>query len=200
MALPGGFRLLLQGREEMGAEELEGGGGGTGFLGVVIPAAQLDALTVTGMSLELGNLRAGHGSSLENEALSGGCAQFAMIGGVDGAEVAFGRNMQAHGCHGLVAETSGKPVPAHVFMAVINSLIGSIVGKIVEQVANIVEEGGSYQRLAGTSLQREGGGLQAVLQLADSLEPILRVTVLPEQLQDEFDFACRVGGHVVHRW
>ena len=64
MALPGGFRLLLQGREEMGAEELEGGGGGTGFLGVVIPAAQLDALTVTGMSLELGNLRAGHGSSL----------------------------------------------------------------------------------------------------------------------------------------
>ena len=183
----------------MGAEEPKGGGDGVGVLGEVIPAAELDALPVKGMGFKGSELSGVHGPSLEGEALPGRVTQFVTVGGIYGAEVALGRNVEAHGFHRLVTEASGEPVSAHLLVAVINSLVGGIIGKVMQEMADIVEKGGGHEGLTSIGFKGEGCGLQGMFQLADGLEAILRVTVLLEQLQDLFNFACRIGIHV-HLW
>ena len=66
-------------------------------------------------------------------------------------------------------------------MGVIDAVLGTILGQIVQQVADVVQEGGGNQRGPRPGLFRGPGGLQGVLRLADRFADVGGVAPFLEQ-------------------
>jgi hypothetical protein len=71
-------------------------------------------------------------------------------------------------------------------MGIVDAGIGRIIGQFVEEVPDVVEQGGSDKFRRGAGLAGEGGSLEGMLQLRNGFMAVLGMTVLVEKGDDCF--------------
>ena len=62
------------------------------------------------------------------------------VGGIDGAEVSLGGDVQADRLDDLGAEVAGEPAAAGFLVAAVDAAIGQVLILAVEQVPHVVQE------------------------------------------------------------
>lgn len=162
------------------------GGGETGDLGTVIPAAETGSGESVRECLVVQAFLRGHDTPLEGEADLGRDAQTAEVVGFDGAEVAFGGDMEADGLDDLGREALFEPASGEFLVLIVDAVVGGIVGKSVEQMADIVEQGGDDECGGSLLLFGEPGGLECVFLLRDRLPAVLGLAAFAEEREDLF--------------
>lgn len=162
----------------------EFGDGAAGLLGEVVPASEADSVLGVGEGFEGGDFGGGHGSALESEGAERFGGEGRLVHGIDGAEVALGRDVEEDGLGDFGTEEGSEFASGQMFMmAVLGFLSGEGFGRF-EEVADIVEEGGDDEVVGRGLGFGEGGGLKSVFQLSDLLTAVEGMSFGLEQVEE----------------
>src|SRR4029450_11073387 len=119
--------------------------GGARVLGGLVVAAQADGPGVIGIGAELLDLVSRHQPALQLQAAHRIGRELAEVIGLDGAEIALGRDMQADRLADFRSEALGQPFGAELIVHVVDAARGGILAELMDHVADVVQQRGEHR-------------------------------------------------------
>jgi len=134
-----------------------------GDLAFVVPAPHAHRFGEITLALEPRHLGRRHRASLQLEGVHRGGTQFREVPRIGRAQVALGRDVQAHRLGDRGGKALREPAGADRFVVRVRGPVGDVVWDLREQVSDVVQQRGDHQRLGRVGLLREVRRLQGVL-------------------------------------
>ena len=125
-----------------------------------------------GIGAEFRELVGRHLPALQLQAANGVRRELAEVIGLDGAEIALGRDMQADRLADFGAEALGQPAGAQLLVHVVEAARGGVLAQLVDHVADIVQQRGQHGGGGSIVLLGMRGGLQRMLELVDGAQAV----------------------------
>ena len=171
-----------------------------GLLGQVVPLAQHDRVARRRLGDEGACLASVEHAALQGEAALRIVGQARVVAVVGLAEIALGVDVQLDRVEHRVGEQAAQERQGEVLVRVVDAAQGRRLALVIEEMAEVVQQAGGDELVAGVALLGEVRRLQRVLELRHRLAAVLLGAVAREQLLDVSEAqhgACRPRGRCV---
>src|SRR6185369_464828 len=159
----------------------------SGLLGEVVPVAQHHRVARAGQGEERGGTVVVEDAALQCEAALRVRGQPRVVAAVDLAEVTLGVDVQLDRVEHAVREEPAQERQRVVLVGVVDAAQRRRLALVVEEMAEVVQQARSDERVTGVALLGQVRGLQRVLELRHRLAAVLLAAVASEQQLDVRD-------------
>ena len=156
-------------------------------LGGVVPVSEAEGVSIVGVSFKLGAFEGSHRAALDFEAELRRGGQSLQVGGILGAQIAFGIDVQTDGFGDFGAEVFREPRVGGRFVLAVDAVDGEVFILSVQEMTDVVHKCGDHQVIGSSLSFSERCRLERVLRLRDGFAVIGGVAALVKQVNDFVD-------------